>query len=60
MKSFKKNIKVNVMKKLERKNFNTNTTLMEKQQKYQYYDQGKLINENLLHVEKHDLLINFK
>ena len=48
------------MKKLEMKNFNTNTTLMEKQQKYQYYDQGKLINENLLHVEKHDLLINFK
>ena len=60
MKSFKKNIKVNIMKKLEMKNFNTNTTLMEKQQKYQYYDQGKLINENLLHVEKHDLLINFK
>ena len=48
------------MKKLEMKNFNTNTTLMEKQQKYQYYDQGKPINENLLHVEKHDLLINFK
>ena len=48
------------MKKLEMKNFNTNTTLMEKQQKYQYYDQGKLINENLLQVEKHDLLINFK
>ena len=47
-----------MMKKLEMKNFNTNTTLMEKQQKYQHYDQGKLINMNLLHVKKHYLTIS--
>ena len=40
---------------LKKKNYNT--ILTEKKQKYQHYDQVKLINMNFLLVEKYYLLI---